>query len=131
MGTYSEALPTGGKLEVTENNWHIKYYFPGPDMRYNGTFFTIYGNSIDEYIDAWESNFQKYLDLKSTLSLDGTYETFGKKNMKISVGGFRDGVCIDGWHMNVQTKEKVNEIINDYKNAKAKAEKIMGLLKNM
>ena len=131
MGEYKERLSTGGELIVNENSWSISYYFPGPDRRYNGDWFTIRSNEIDEYIDAWQSNFEKYLDLKEVLSLDGTYETIGKKHMKISVGGYRDGVCIDRWHMNVRDKSRIDAIINDYRKAKDKAIKVQKLLRDL
>lgn len=44
---YTEALASGGKLNVTENGWYIKYYFNGPDLRYNGEFVTIQGSDVD------------------------------------------------------------------------------------
>ena len=83
MGEYRETLPSGGELVVTENEWHISYYFPGPDLRYNGTFFMVRSKDIDTYIAAWKNNFDKYLKLKATLSLNGIYETIGEANMKI------------------------------------------------
>jgi hypothetical protein len=60
--TYSENLSYNGRLIVTRKEWHIDYYFPGPDRRYNGTFYSIMGNKIDVYIRAWENNFK---DLKN------------------------------------------------------------------
>lgn len=39
MGKYVETLSSGGELVVTESSWEISYYFPGPDLRYRGTFF--------------------------------------------------------------------------------------------
>lgn len=44
---YTEALASGGELNVTENGWYIKYYFNGPDLRYNGEFVTMQGNDED------------------------------------------------------------------------------------
>ena len=44
---YTEALASGGELNVTENGWYIKYYFNGPDLRYNGEFVTMQGNYVD------------------------------------------------------------------------------------
>ena len=51
--------------------------------------------------------------------------------MKISIGGYRDGVCIDSWHMNVRSIHEVNVIVNDYQKAKVKASKIQKLLKDL
>ena len=53
IGEYREPLLSGGELIVTDSSWCIKYYFPGPDLRYNGTFVTIDASKVDEYIAAW------------------------------------------------------------------------------
>lgn len=131
MGEYREKLKSGGELIVNQNDWYISYYFPGPDMRYNGTWKRISSKEIDEYIIAWEKNFATYLALKNELKLDGTFEKQGKAGMKISIGGYRDGVCIDGWHMNVRDQSKIEEIVCDYKTAKQKAIKIQEMLKSL
>ena len=52
MGEYRESLSFGGDFIVSENRWCRKYYFPGPDMRYNETFVAIEGSEIDQYISA-------------------------------------------------------------------------------
>ena len=51
-GSYEEKLKTGGKLIVKNDNWYIQYYFPGPDLRYNGKFLSLDGNCIDNYISS-------------------------------------------------------------------------------
>lgn len=131
MGQYSEKLNSGGEFIVTEKDWRIEYYFLGPDLRYNGTRFSIPGMKIDRYITAWQNNFKKYLQLKSTFSLDGSYETIGEEGMRICVGGCREGVCIDGWHMNLNTQKKINEIVADYQKCKSKATTIQSMLKSL
>lgn len=131
MGEYKEHLISGGDLVVTERDWYISYYFPGPDMRYNGTFFSINGKDVDKYIAAWINNFEKYKKLKNTLSLNGTYEITGEAGMKISIGGYRDGVCIDAWHMNIREQSKIDRIIADYKQCKVKAVTIQNMLKSL
>lgn len=131
MGEYKEKLKSGGELIVGKNDWHISYYFPGPDLRYNGTWKYISSKEIDKYIEAWKNNFSTYLKLKEELKLDGTFEKMGEAGMKISIGGYRDGVCIDSWHMNVRTQEKIDSIIEDYIKAKEKAIKIQEMLKQL
>ena len=63
--------------------------------------------------------------------MEGTYQKFGEAGMKISIGGFRDGVCIDGWHMNVKTQEEIDRIVEDYEKAKEKAIAIQKMLKSL
>ena len=117
MGEYKEKLASGGEMIVSENKWYLSYYFPGPDMRYNGTFKRINSSEINKYISAWKNNFATYLKLKSELTLDGTYEKIGEAGMKISIGGYRDGVCIDSWHMfNIGKKTRKSDIKNNNNN---------------
>lgn len=131
MGEYTERLASGGELIVSATDWKIKYYFPGPDRRYNGTFFEVPGKDIDKYISAWRSNYKKYLQLKGMFIENGTYETSGDAGMMIRVGGYFDGVSIFKWHMNVNTQMKINQIVKDYGMAKEKAIKIQALLKSL
>lgn len=63
-GSYEEPLPCGGKLKVTKKDWEISYYFPGPDMRYNGDFITVPGSRVEWYIQAFVENFEEYEHLK-------------------------------------------------------------------
>ena len=131
MGEYKESLCSGGDLVVTGDKWYIRYYFPGPDLRYNGDFFKIDSSEIDMYILAWKNNFDKYLQLKKSLSLEGTYEIKGEAGMIIRIGGWRDGVCISGWHMNINEQSKINGIITDYQRCKVKAPAIQEILKSL
>lgn len=129
-GEYSEKLKSGGDLIVSSTGWCIRYYFPGPDLRYNGTFVTISGSEIDEYISAWERNFEKYLLLKKTIPAGGDFETAGEKGMSIRIG-FSEGVCLRSYHMPTSTSSKLAEIIHDYKEAKVRASKIQKLLRSL
>lgn len=131
MGEYKEKLKSGGELIVTEKDWKIRYYFPGPDLRYNGTVFVVPSQKIDKYIEAWKNNFATYLKLKTTLNLDGSYSKIGEEGMKITIGGFRDGVSIDSWHMNVRTQDTIDAIVNDYLWAKQKAPIIQEMLRTL
>ena len=85
-GQYSERLKSGGDLIVTATDWHIKYYFSGPDLRYNGTFVTVQGKEIDKYISAWKANYRKYQSLKSTIPNNGEFSTNGEMGMSIRIG---------------------------------------------
>lgn len=126
-GEYTEALVTGGKLTVTQDGWTIEYYFSGSDLRYNGTFFTIQGTKIDQYINAWEKNFEKYLELKRTIPAGGSFSINGEMGMSIRIGTF-EGVCLQSYHMPISTKEKLDKVISDYSNAKERASKIQKML---
>lgn len=124
MGEYRENLKSSGTLIVNQNDWYISYYFPGSDLRYKGTWKKISSQEIDKYINAWKNNFATYITLKNELKLDGTFEKQGEAGMKISIGGYRNGVCIDDWHMNIQEQSAIEQIVYDYELAKKKAIKI-------
>jgi hypothetical protein len=52
-GKYTEKLEAlNANLIVENSNYYISFYFPGPDLRYNGSFFSIYAQEIDQYIIA-------------------------------------------------------------------------------
>jgi len=119
-GKYSEKLKTGGELVVSKGNWHIRYYFSGPDLRYNGQFVEIYGNKIELYINAWKNNFSKYLELRKMIPEGGCFSTPGEMGMQIHIGLF-DGVCLRSYHMPINTEVKLNSVIADYKYANDRA----------
>ena len=129
-GKYTERLKTGGDLIVTVDDWYIQYYFSGPDLRYNGTFVQVAGKEIDEYINAYRNNFEKYLEIKKTIPDSGKFETPGEKGMTIRLGLW-EGVCIDYYHMPIDTKEKIEEIIADYQYAKQRAKVLQNMLKSL
>lgn len=130
MEVFKSKLSSGGELVVTEDRWYISYYFPGPDLRYNGTYFRIESADIDQYIEAWQNNFRKYLKYKNVTKIShASYKLNGEAGMAICVGGSMEGVCIDGWHMHVSTQDKINRIISDYKLCKTKAKIAQDMLK--
>lgn len=129
-GQYSEKLKSGGELVVSDSSWHIRYYFSGPDLRYNGTFVTINGDEIDKYIQAWKNNFEKYLLLKETIPAGGKFDTAGDMGMSIRIG-WAEGVCLRSYHMPIGTREKLAQVISDYQYAKERAIKLQNMLKNL
>ena len=82
---YSKKLHHGGTLEVDKKEWGISYYFPGPDLRYNGTSIWIPGREVKEYIEAFKQNWEAYQKLLSVIPPGDEYETSGKKGMTIRV----------------------------------------------
>ena len=129
-GKYSEKLESGGDLIVSASEWYVQYYFPGPDMRYNGTFFEIKGTEIDDYIKAYEKNFDKYIEIKNTVPDNGNFEVRGEKNMTIRIGLW-EGVCLCYYHMPISTKEELEKLIADYQYAKQRAKALQLLLSSL
>lgn len=129
-GEYSEKLKSGGELIVSLRGWKIQYYFPGPDLRYNGTFFRISNNEIDEYVDAWKSNFETYFSLKKKIAYGASFETVGKKKMPIRIGNFY-GVYLTGFCFPIKTAKELDRLLEDYKYAKRRAVQIQMFLNNL
>jgi len=126
-GTYEELLPCGGKLKVTKVKWEIYYYFPGPDMRYNGDSVTVQGSMIEKYISAFVENFEEYKQLKGTIPKGGEFSKT-KFGMSIRIGGFNEGVCIASYHMPISSAQRLEQVISGYRYAAKRAPQIQEFL---
>ena len=124
-GSYEEKLKTGGKLIVKNDNWYIQYYFPGPDLRYNGKFLSLDGNCIDNYISSWKENFEKCKKLEKEIPENGNYDIEGKMGMYIHIHNGNGYVTLDRWHFPIYSENELNFLLNDYAVSKAKAKIIM------
>ncbi len=131
VGTYEESLPCGGKLKVYKTSWEISYYFPGPDLRYNGTFVQVPGRRVEEYIDAFNENWLEYERLKSSVPKGGAFSKVGKLGMTIGVGGFPQGVCISSYHMPISSVEQLERVTASYRYAEERAPKIQAFLASL
>ncbi|MCA1771939.1 MAG: hypothetical protein LC677_04680 [Halomonas sp.] len=127
-GTYEEPLPCGGKLKVTKTSWEISYYFSGPDMRYNGTFVTVPGASIEKYISAFAENWAEFEQLKESIPKGGDFSKPGKQGMTIRIGNFAQGVCIQSYHMPISSAQELEKVIGGYRYAAQRAPKIQEFL---
>lgn len=128
VGVYEEPLLCGGKLKVTNESWEISYYFPGPDFRYNGTFFSVRGDSVEKYIVAFEENWKEYEKLKPTIPEGAEFTKPGKMGMDIRIGKLSQGVCIKSYHMPISSKKKLEEVISGYKYALKRALQVQNML---
>lgn len=124
-GSYEEELKTGGKLIVKNDDWFIQYYFPGPDLRYNGTFLSLDGNCIDKYISSWKENFDKCKKLEKEIPENGSYDIEGKMGMYIHIHNGNGYVTLDRWHFPIYTEKELKNLLNEYAESKAKAKVIM------
>ena len=130
-GTYEEKLPCGGKLRVTRSSWEIAYYFPGFDLRHNGTFFSIPGISIQQYTQAYAENWAEYQTLKATVPQGGEFSKVGKLGMSIRIGKFLNGVCLKSHHMPVNSIKHLEDIIEGYHYAARRAPEIQTFLASL
>lgn len=130
-GTYEEPLSCGGKLKVTKSSWEISYYFSGPDMRYNGTFVSVPGREINKYIVAFNENWEEYEKLRATIPSGGDFSKEGKMNMNIRIGSFAPGVCINSYHMPINSKQQLKKLLDGYQYASKRAPEIQSFLANL
>ncbi|MDG1252277.1 MAG: hypothetical protein P8N56_01215 [Schleiferiaceae bacterium] len=132
-GEYKEGLPFGqGELIVSKNSHRIQFYFPGPDLRYNGTFLKISSSEIDSYIDAYQENWKKFEEMKVVQKqLDGELNAYGKLNMIINVGGWHSGVCIHSYHMPLKSEKEIKSIIDSLCWAQKRGPEIKSFLKSL
>jgi hypothetical protein len=130
-GTYEELLPCGGKLKVTRTSWEISYYFPGPDLRYSGTFVSVPGRSIEQYISAFRDNWAEYEQLKATIPRGGEFSKTGKMGMTIRIGNFAQGVCLQSYHMPITSAQRLETVIDGYRYAAQRAPQIQTFLASL
>ena len=62
--TCREELASGGTLIISENDFRIEYFFPGPDGRYGGVRVNIPGRKVETYMRAWQKNYERYEELQ-------------------------------------------------------------------
>ena len=127
-GTYEEKLPCGGTLQVENTSWNIQYYFSGPDLRYNGTFITVQGTEVPKYIKAFEANWKEFQRLKTSVPKGGEFSTSGKAGMTIRVGKWDEGVCLQSYHMPINTQAQLDRVIQSYQYALRRAPQIIEFL---
>ena len=131
-GEYSEDIGNGGKLSVTISSWQLRYYWPGPDRRYKGTFKSVIGSDVGRYIKAWSSNLDKYVKLKNVIPAGGELVQQGDMGMKIRVNAaFAEGVCLEGYHCCVSSRTELRRMIRSYEDAQKRAFVIQEMLKNL
>lgn len=130
-GTYEEPLPCGGKLKVSQAAWEISYYFPGPDMRHNGTSVSVSGNSVEQYISAFNDNWAEYEQLKASIPKGGEFSKNGKMGMSIRIGNFAQGVCIRACHMPISSAQQLERVTGGYLYAAQRAPQIQKFLASL
>lgn len=130
-GTYEEQLPCGGKLKVTKTGWEIAYYFPGPDMRYNGTMFSVPGSWVERYISAFRDNWAEYEQLKASIPKGGEFCKNAEMGMSIRIGKFAQGVCIQSHHMPITSAQHLEIVINGYRYAAQRAPQLQKFLESL
>jgi hypothetical protein len=130
-GEYNEKLPCGGTLIVFKSNWKIQYYFPGPDLRHNGTFVNLHGSDIAKYISAFIENWKEYEQLMEKIPNGGQFSKEGQMGMTIRIGGYHRGVCLKYDFMPITSREELKKVIDSYRYAVQRAPQIQSFLASL
>ncbi len=119
-----------GKLHIGEKNTFIQFYFPGPDAKHKGTFFSIKENDIDNFIEAYRSNWniatELYLKIKDIPNT--TIKQIGKMNMNVIISNTSITLYLHKYHLPVRTEKECEEIINLFLTAKHRIKEIQAKL---
>lgn len=113
----TEVIPFGGKLTAREAGYELSFYFPGPDLRYNGTFLKINDAMFPQYIAAWEVNWRNYQSMRRTLP-SITFTTEGELGMQIDACGVRL------YTLSVTTDEELATMLGVFKSALARGKEL-------
>lgn len=128
-GQYEEKLPCGGSLLVKATDWTIRYYFPGIDARYKGTFPIIQGRNVESHIKAYQENWNDFEKLKQSIPTGGEFSKPGKMDMTIRISKFSQGVCVASYHLPMASKSQLDMVISSYQYAIGRATLIQSLLR--
>lgn len=82
----SEPSAFGGRLNVRDGGFDLTFYFPGPDLRYNGTLLKIDSAMFHQYLTAWEENWRTYQTLRQSMP-SMSFAAEGTMGMRIDTGG--------------------------------------------
>lgn len=131
IGTYAEKLPSGGTLKISATTWEIEYYFPGPDLRYNGVLLRIPGGRVESFIAALQQNWDEYQSLTTTIPKGGSFVKPGRENMVIYVGGPFDGVCLISCEGQMNSYSAIAKTVESYRYAIDRATAMQSLLAHL
>lgn len=109
-----EPLASGGELAIYESGCRIEYFFAGPDGRYGGVHINIPGSRVEEYMEAWIANYERYESLGGGCGKEPVKAETGKCGMLIRTG-FGQGVYLQGNHMRISTRKQLEQVVEDYK----------------
>jgi hypothetical protein len=69
--------------------------------------------------------------VKSCFKQQGEFSSKVELDMYIRIGGYNEGVCIDFYHMPINNQDKLNNLIDDYRQAKERANELMRMLQSI
>jgi len=128
--TYEETLPCGGRLRIFRDNWEIRYFFSGRDLRYKSTFKTIPGEEVEQYIQAYQKNWIDFIALKAATPKGNNVVKYADADMTISIGAF-EGVFLVAFHMPINSDAALESMVGGYRYAQTRVDRIQAFLKTL
>lgn len=115
--TYTEKLPCGAKLNVTNQGWAIEYSFWGADSLQTQPAVRIPEAEVSQYIEAWWSNWLEYQQILLWGATGVELEKPGKAEMVIRVGGSYPGVALRRYYLALGTRSQIGRVMASYQYA--------------
>ena len=103
-----------GDLVVRPANFLAHAYFPGPDGRYNGTFWDLKDREISEYVSSLRLAWQRYVQLKSNDLQEGEIVLTMPMGIHVLVRSFPgSGLTLHQRHHLLQVEHQVEALASE------------------
>lgn len=119
--SYTETLSDGGTLHVSRDRWSISYMFPGPDRRYNSTFYHIDGHQVEAFINALIEGWAEGERLQTMAPKNGSLAKTGKEDIRISASSDHISVYLPNMRISAHSKDELEKLVSMYQYARNRA----------
>ena len=90
MGAAAKKVPEA-KLVVEPNQGRLEAYFPGPDLRHNGTFWRMGAKNMASYIAALQDAWSRLEALERVAPAGADLSACAEMNIRVTVRGYPAG----------------------------------------
>lgn len=102
------------RLVVSPKDWWIQAYFPGPDLRYNGTSWSLAARDLRSYVKALRDAWTKLEELERVAPPGADLSTYAARNIKVVVKGYPGrGVTLHHHHGLIPTAERLDGVLQE------------------
>lgn len=119
--SYTETLSDGGTLHVNRDTWSISYMFPGPDRRYNPTFYHIEGHKVEALINALIEGWAEGERLQAIAPENGSLSKTGSEDIRISASSKHVSVYLPNMRISAHSREDLEKLTAIYQYARNRA----------
>lgn len=120
---------TSAKLIVQPNRWDIQAYFPGPDLRYSGEFWSLAADDVYDFADVLTQAWERLHELERVLPSDGNLSVDASMGVRIVARGWPGrGVTVHANHGLISTREHFVHVLRELSGLKEEATQVQRLL---